>query len=88
MNEMAIVNAPNGSTVNLRKEAYDKAPLVDRVPVGKTVEILEEQGDWCEVMYNGKHGYMMRQYLKPTTETGTVPVPRDWLENIYAKNYQ
>lgn len=65
--KMGIVVLPSGAsgkTVNMRKEPKKSAPLVCRVPVGSTIEILEDQGEWCYIKYNGKAGYMMSNYIE------------------------
>ena len=56
-----IVRAESGSTVNLRK-APDGA-LVDRVPIGETVTVYEDDGEWSRVKWRRKNGYMMSQFL-------------------------
>ena len=65
----ATVMAASGSTVNLRKYESTGAPLVDRVPINSTVDVLEDGGEWCKVRWKGKTGYMMRQFLAFEGET-------------------
>ncbi len=60
-----IVTAPSGSTVNLRKKPNLHADLVDRVPLGSTVEITGAlSGDWYPVRWGKKSGYMMAAFLQ------------------------
>lgn len=59
--EMAIVRASSGGTVNLRKTPG--GALVDRVPVGATVNVLERGGEWSKVAWNGKFGHMQTRFL-------------------------
>lgn len=67
----AIVTAPSGSTVNLRVRANASAALVERVPIGATVEVLGTGSKWSKVKYGIWTGYMMTQFL--TTETPVSP---------------
>ena len=72
MQEKATAWAESGSTVNMRKRASTDAGLLDRVPIGDEVTILEKIGDWCRVRWNGRIGYIMTQFLKTDgTEGGT-----------------
>lgn len=79
----AIATADSGKTVNLRQGPDKKSVIIARVPVGDTVTVLDELGEWDKVSYHGKTGYMMAQYLWPLsedegedqTESETVTVP-------------
>jgi hypothetical protein len=73
----AVVTSENGRPVNLRDQPSRFAQLVDRVPVGEAVDVIENSGEWCQVNWNGKGGYMMTQFLdfsddaKPTLRRGS-----------------
>lgn len=67
----AVVFAESGSTVNMRIRANASAALVERVPIGATVEVLGTGNKWSKVKYGVWTGYMMTQFLtteKPETE--------------------
>lgn len=64
MGTVVLPSGASGKTVNMRTKPSKSAPLVCRVPVGSTIEILSDQGEWCEVKYNGKAGYMMSNYIE------------------------
>lgn len=66
----AIVWAESGSTVNLRIRASTSAALVERVPIGATVEVLGTGDKWSKVRYGPRTGYMMAEFL--TTEEPVV----------------
>ena len=73
MNEEAKVVLPvgaSGSTVNLRADASKHAEVITRVPVGSTVRVTEDWGEWCAITYAGKSGYMMSNYLEYTGQEG------------------
>ena len=59
----ATVTAASGKTVNLRVGPSTKRKLVERIPLGETVTILREEGDWDYVQYGRYTGYMMDMYL-------------------------
>lgn len=59
----ATVYAPTGKTVNLRKGAGKNYSILERVPIGKTVEILTPGLDWSRVQYGRNVGYMMTEFL-------------------------
>ena len=82
--QTAMVVADKGSTVNMRKKPDINSPLVERVPIGTIVDILDYGADWCKIAYTDSAkarwvGYMMTQFLdfdyNPTTETYTVHIP-------------
>ena len=66
----AFVFAESGSTVNMRARANASAALVERVPIGATVEVLGTGNKWAKVKYGIWTGYMMTQFL--TTEKPEV----------------
>lgn len=63
--ETATVTAESGSTVNLRKTPG--GDLVDRVPVGSVVHVMQVTGEpgsqWAQVDYRGKVGWMDVAFL-------------------------
>ena len=69
--ETATVTAKSGSTVNLRKTPG--GDLVDRVPVGSVVQVMQVTGEpgsqWAQVDYRGKAGWMNVAFLR--MEAGT-----------------
>ena len=65
---IAIVTAPTGSTVNLRTKASASSALIERVPIGSRVTVLNDQGTWTKVKYGTRAGYMMTVYLSPEAE--------------------
>ena len=75
---MATVTAPSGKTVNLRKSPNGSAALVDRVPVGATVDVLSLGEEWSRIRYGNKSGYMMTVFLasssiqEPAACTGDI----------------
>lgn len=84
----ATVWASSGATVNMRSKPSASAPLVDQVPIGDTVTVQSQQGDWDSVVWHGKKGYMMDKYLRVNDDPGesdpeTITVSRAWLEGIY-----
>lgn len=61
--EMYVLT-PNRGKVNMRKTAQTTGTLIDRIPCGAIVELIEEGLTWCKVKANGKTGYIMREYLQ------------------------
>jgi len=62
--DTATVYAKSGQTVNMRSKPNKSASIGERVPIGKTVDVLEKGTDWCRVKYKDKTGYMMTEFLK------------------------
>ena len=53
---------PQGSFVNLRSAAAMTAPVITRIPNGKSATILIPGADWTKVRYNGLTGYVMNVF--------------------------
>ena len=65
----ALVTAPTGSTVNMRARPSSSANLVDRLPIGTPVSVLQtaknDAGEeWSQVVYDDRTGYMMTKFLR------------------------
>ena len=67
---VVLPTGASGSTVNMRKKDSKSSDLVARVPVGSIVAITEDMGEWCAIMYDGKAGYMMANYLEYDGQQG------------------
>ena len=67
----AIVTAPSGATVNLRKEKSTGSALVDRIAIGTIVTVLDDDGEWSRIVANGKSGYMLDRFLQPADDDET-----------------
>lgn len=59
----ATVYAPTGKTVNLRKGAGMNYKILERVPIGDTVEIMTPGLEWSYVRHGRNVGYMMTKFL-------------------------
>lgn len=58
----AAVTVTSG-TLNLRSDSNAQANVIGKIPNGVSVTLLEKNGDWAKVAYNGLTGYVMSQYL-------------------------
>ena len=71
----AYVTASNGDSVNMRAAASKNAIILTKVPIGAMVDVITENDDWCQIIYNGNTGYMMTEFLsknKTDNSTGDV----------------
>ena len=85
----AVVYAHTGNTVNMRKFPNIGAALVERVPVGETVTILQYGEEWCRIQWKWFKGYMMTRFLvfdgdvPPIYYTVTIPgLSKEDAENL------
>ena len=60
----ATVYAANGKPVNLRTSPNKMAALIDRVPCGDVVDVLERGQDWSKISWKRKKGFMMTGFLR------------------------
>lgn len=81
--EQAHVYSENGKPVNMRKTASKSGTLIDKIPVGDVVDVLNKGEDWSKIKWHGKEGYMMTSFLvfegdepdidpKPTPSVGST----------------
>ena len=76
----AVLTMYTTDTLNLRQSASTEAEIITQVPSGKAVTVLNNEGEWYQVQYGDKQGYLKAEYLKAdesqTTqqagESGTV----------------
>ncbi len=59
-----LINVNGGSYVNFRKTASLQGKIIDRLPVGASVTVLEHGTDWCRVNADGVEGYISTWFLK------------------------
>ena len=61
-------------TLNLRSEASTSSAVVALLNSGDKLDIISETGNWYKVKYNGKEGYVSKDYVKvsSTGSTGTT----------------
>lgn len=50
-------------SLNVRVEAKDGADVIGKVSGGEEIEILGQDGDWYEIEYQGKTGYVAADYI-------------------------
>lgn len=66
--ETATVWAASGETVNMRKGPSTSKALVERVPIGSKVTVMEYEPDWSQIEYTDssgitRRGWMMTEFL-------------------------
>lgn len=59
----AVVIAQRGKTVNMRDKADKGGSVIQRVPLGTAVTVLDVSGDWARVRVPVE-GYIMTDYLR------------------------
>lgn len=61
--ETAIVTAASGKSVRMRASPSIQSIAKANVPIGATVDVLQKAGDWWEIRYGGKTGWMLASFL-------------------------
>ncbi|MBQ8515159.1 MAG: SH3 domain-containing protein [Ruminococcus sp.] len=59
----------DGSALNLRNAASTSADVIAQMPCGAAVQVLESDGTWAHITYEGVSGYCSMQYLTKAAET-------------------
>ncbi|MBQ8619588.1 MAG: SH3 domain-containing protein [Clostridia bacterium] len=60
--EPAWVKTEKGA-LNARRKANSKSDIVIKIPNGSEVELLEDKGEWSQIEYKGKKGYVKTSFL-------------------------
>lgn len=60
----------NIDATRLRKEKNTTSEILEKIYKNQSVEVLEEDGEWLKVKYNGKTGYVKKQYVDIKEESG------------------
>lgn len=70
--------------LNMRAGMSTSAARIMQLPVGSVVAVTEEDGDWLQITYGGKTGYVMAKFVDKDTAVGAmISVDRTVLEAIY-----
>ena len=83
--KVVLPSGASGSTVNMRKQPSKSAELRDQVPVGSTVEVIEDQGQWCKIAYDGQVGWMMSNYLEYLDQDGQTDTDANGVMTLTAE---
>lgn len=51
------------SAVNVRSAANETANRLGVLPMGESLDLLGNEGDWCKVRYNGQVGYVKAEFV-------------------------
>ena len=60
------------NNVNMRRNASSSSTVLDRLDDGDQVTVLGESGNYFRVSYNGRTGYIMKQYVVVPGKGGDV----------------
>lgn len=59
----AVVDVPNGTTVNMRSKDSTSSALVERIPNGEEVSVIKKEDEWSKCSWKKKTGWIMNEYL-------------------------
>lgn len=72
MYDARVVTA-NGGHLNFRKAPRKGGTDMGDIPCGEILQVFEEvDSDWAKVWWEGKFGYVMREFLQPILEESEV----------------
>lgn len=73
-NKAAAVTMYTTESITLRKEASGSSENLGVVAIGSTIEAYETSGDYIRVTYDGKEGYVLKDYVTEDKETADKAV--------------
>lgn len=50
--------------VNVRNAPSLSGPVIGKIHTGKTIEVIGEQGDWVQTIFNGEKAWIHKQYVQ------------------------
>lgn len=75
-----------GGALNLRSKMDTRSERLTQIPDGATVQVVEEQPEWCQVEYEGQTGYVLSKFLaeiQKEPDGEMISVDKKQLEAIY-----
>lgn len=73
VHDIAIVYSEDGNPVRMRKAPTTASETIVKVPKGAQVEVTESADGWSTILWNGKRGYMMTDFLRVIGMTPVEP---------------
>ena len=62
----------SGTNVNVRAEAGTDAEVLGKINKGTEFEILDKDGSWFEIDYNGESGFVSKDYFEVTKADANI----------------
>ena len=59
-----VVNLGSNESLNVRSNGTTNAPIITTLPEGTHVKVLNENGGWYQIEYNGVTGWVYSSYLQ------------------------
>jgi len=68
------------SPINMRRNPNTNSSLIEQIPQGSKVAVLDDGSEWCTVVYKGMTGYVMKQFVhadagQTTPDSPDTPIP-------------
>ena len=63
-NAQTIGTVTAKANVNVRATASEQGTKLGIVTGGETLELIDKEGDWCKVVYNGQVGYVKAEFVQ------------------------
>ena len=60
------ITSSNGKSVNFRRRASVKSPLLDQLKVGTAVTVISSGATWTRIRYNNMDGWVQTKFLSKT----------------------
>ena len=77
VHDIAIVYSEDGNPVRMRKAPTTASETIVKVPKGAQVEVTESADGWSTILWNGKRGYMMSEFLRVIGMEPAIQAPED-----------
>ena len=62
----------SGTNVNVREDASTEAGVLCKINKGTEFEILDKDGSWFEISYNGESGFVSKDYFEVTKADAVI----------------
>lgn len=82
---LAVTASITTDDLNIRESASTDSNAIGLLNTGDKVEIIATEGEWYKINYNGKEGYIKKEYVKED-ETENNPKIEDTVEKKEAPN--
>ncbi len=87
MERVEIYGGNGNLPVNMRFSGSLQSPILCTIPQHTQVELVEDEGRWCTVMYNGKKGAVQSAFVhkgeEHSEDDGMIRISREKVEAVY-----
>ena len=69
--------ATQKGTLNMRAEPSDNAKVLEKLPRGSIIQVIENMEEWTHVLYKNRSGYVKNSFLEALNDLPYTPITKE-----------